>query len=89
MNNLKAFEKFLQGYKTYLLSIASIVYGVVVMGYQQHQWTTLGGAWTWVFSGSFIAALRAAFAVYVSNLLSSSYQPPQLASTPVDPNAPH
>ena len=66
---LTAFEKFLKGYKTYLVALAGIIYGVLELGFNQHHWTNVGGVWTWVFSASGVAAFRAAFATYAETLL--------------------
>jgi len=76
VKELKAFEKFLQGYKTYLVAIVAIAYGVLESGFRLHHWTSFGGAWTWVFSASGLAAFRAAFATYATNVLTTLAQPP-------------
>jgi len=61
-NELNAFEKFLTGYKVYLVAIATVVYGVLEQGFKQHHWTSVAGAWTWVLAGGGVAAGRAALA---------------------------
>lgn len=96
LKDLKLFEKFLKGYKTYLVTFGAIVYGVLVTGFSQHHWTSIGGAWTWVFSASGVAAFRAAFAVHSQQVISallglgnqSTVVTPTVAQPEVNPIAP-
>jgi hypothetical protein len=73
MSNLKAFEKFLQGYKTYCIALATAVFGVLYTGFHTHQWSTFGGAWDYVFSAAGLAAIRAALATHTSAVVDAIF----------------
>lgn len=62
MNQLNAFERWLTGKKTYIVAVATVVYGVLEQGWAQHHWTSVAGAWSWVIAGGGLASLRAALA---------------------------
>ena len=86
-NDLKAFEKFLQGYKTYLTAIAIALFGVLYTGFHTHQWSTFGGAWDYIFSAAGLAAIRAALATHTSAII-DALSASGTASTVVSPVAP-
>ena len=90
VKELKAFEKFLRGYKVYIISILGAVYGVLVVGFDQHHWTTLGGAWTWLIGSGLSLAWRAALAevqLILTNYWSLGTVPAQSAPVVVGPSA--
>ena len=87
MSNLKAFEKLLQGYKTYATALAVALFGILYTGFHTHQWSTFGGAWDYLFSAAGLAAIRAALATHTASvvdaLFASSNASTVVPSTPV------
>jgi len=41
-DKIKAFWKSLEGKKSYLISFVAILYAVVIVGWQQNQWSEAG-----------------------------------------------
>lgn len=62
VTELNAFEKLLVGRKTYIVSAATLLYGVIYLGIHQHVWNGLDSSVTYIFAGSTLAVLRAALA---------------------------
>jgi hypothetical protein len=66
---MKSLIKWLQGKKTYLISIGWIIYGVLYTGFHTHKWTSFGGAITYLFSGAGAITLKAGLARYSLNIV--------------------
>lgn len=58
--DLNFFESFLTGKKSYIVSVVGLVYAVVIVGWQQHNW--VGAAQTVLGAGG-LASLRSAVSV--------------------------
>ena len=87
MSNLNTFERILAGKKTYIVALATGLFGILYTGFHTHQWTTLGGAWDYLFSAAGLAAIRAAFATHTSAVINAILSSSN-ASTVVVPSTP-
>jgi hypothetical protein len=47
---------FLSGKKTYIVAVVTLIYGVVVVGWQGHDWAN---AWNYVLAAASLVGLRA------------------------------